>query len=177
MVKPIPLLFLVNTTATWLECVKHQGRHFTEGAVGVNGLWIIGGKRLITSYTYKCVTCRKLRGQMEQQQMMERLRVEPPFSCVGLDVFGPWGITARRTRGGQAKEKRWAVHMHVHTGHSHTEVVENMTSSCFIHALRRFFAIRGCVKQSRCDCGSNFVGACKELNMDSMSPTDSSIGN
>ncbi|KAK3706058.1 hypothetical protein QZH41_004150, partial [Actinostola sp. cb2023] len=30
-------------------------------------------------------------------------------SYVGLDVFGPWQICARRTRGGLARSKRWAV--------------------------------------------------------------------
>ncbi|XP_071995795.1 uncharacterized protein [Engystomops pustulosus] len=41
-----------------------------------------------------------------------------------------------------------------------------MDASCFINALRRFFSIRGPVKQLRSDCGSNFVGACKELQLE-----------
>ncbi|XP_033110198.1 uncharacterized protein LOC117111400 [Anneissia japonica] len=45
----------------------------------------------------------------------------------------------------------------------HVEILESMDSSCFINALRRFFAIRGPVKQIRSDCGTNFVGACNEL--------------
>ncbi|XP_038583451.1 uncharacterized protein LOC119909340 [Micropterus salmoides] len=50
-----------------------------------------------------------------------------------------------------------------------------MTSSSFINALRRFFSIRGYAKQLRSDCGSNFVGAFKELKMDSQGHGDSSI--
>lgn len=42
--------------------VKQQGRHFTAGAVRAAGLWIIGGKRLISSVFHKCVKCRRLRG-------------------------------------------------------------------------------------------------------------------
>ena len=41
----------------------------------------------------------------------------------------------------------------------HIEVIEDMSSSCFINALRRFIAIRGKVKQFRSDRGTNFVGA------------------
>lgn len=45
------------------------------------------------------------------------------------------------------------------------EVIESMDASCFINALRRFIAIRGPVKQIRSDRGTNFVAACRELNM------------
>ncbi len=46
----------------------------------------------------------------------------------------------------------------------HMEVIESMDTSSCINALRRFFAIRGPAKQLRSDCGTNFVGACKELS-------------
>lgn len=92
------------------EKVQHQGRHFTEGAMRANGFCIVGGKRCISSIIQKCVTCRKLRGKVEEQQMAdlpaERLQTDPPFTYVGLDVFGPWEVTTRRTRGGQANSKR-----------------------------------------------------------------------
>lgn len=40
----------------------------------------------------------------------ERLKSVPPFSYVGLDVFGPWEVTTHlSTRGGQANSKIWAV--------------------------------------------------------------------
>ncbi|XP_036067154.1 uncharacterized protein LOC118598516 [Oryzias melastigma] len=38
-----------------------------------------------------------------------------------------------------------------------------MDTSSFINSLRRFFAIRGPSKQLHSDCGTNFIGACKEL--------------
>ncbi|XP_049332403.1 uncharacterized protein LOC125799519 [Astyanax mexicanus] len=162
------------------ECVKHQGRHFTEGAIRASGLWIVGGKRLISSCIHRCVTCRKLRGRMAQQQMSdlpaERLQVDPPFSYVGLDVFGPWEVLTRRTRGGQARDKRWAVLFTcMSTRAIHIEVIETMTSSSFINALRRFFSIRGPAKQLRSDCGTNFIGAFKELQMDSQRPCPHSV--
>lgn len=40
-----------------------------------------------------------------------------------------------------------------------------MDSSTFINALRRFFALRGPTKQIHSDCGTYFIGACKELEI------------
>ncbi|XP_014911401.1 uncharacterized protein LOC106961853 [Poecilia latipinna] len=154
--------------------VKHQGRHLTEGAVRTSGLWLVGGKRLISTIIHKCVFCRKLRGLSEQQLMSdlpeERLKVDPPFSYVGLDVFGPWEIVTKRTRGGQVNNKRWAVLFTcMSTRAIHIEIVETMTASSFINALRRFFSLRGPAKKLRSDRGTNFIGACNELKL---SPQD-----
>ncbi|XP_053323801.1 uncharacterized protein LOC128497662 [Spea bombifrons] len=152
--------------------VRHQGRLFTEGALRTAGLWIISAKRLVSSIIFKCVTCRKLRGLHQTQKMADlpadRLGTEPPFTNVGLDVFGPWSVTTVRTRGGQVNSKRWAV---IFTCMSiraiHIEVIESLDTSSFINALRRFIAIRGPVKQIRSDRGTNFVGAAKELKIPS----------
>ncbi|XP_028656694.1 uncharacterized protein LOC114650672 [Erpetoichthys calabaricus] len=151
--------------------VQHQGRHFTEGAVRASGLWLVGAKRCIGKILNQCVTCRKLRGKVHEQRMCdlpaERLQMDPPFSYVGVDLFGPWEVSTRRTRGGHANSKRWAVLFTcLCTRAVHIEVVEEMSSSSFINALRRFFALRGPAKQLISDCGTNFVGACRELGME-----------
>ena len=153
------------------EQVRHQGRHLTEGAVRAAGLWILGGKRLINSVLHKCIICRKLRGRMEEQRMAdlppERLKVCPPFTYVGLDVFGPWSIVTRRTRGGQTESKRWAIMFSCLSSRAvHIELIESMDASSCINALRRFFALRGPARQLQSDCGTNFIGASKESEMD-----------
>ena len=148
--------------------VKHQGRHFTHGIIRSNGYWIIGGKRLISKIIYQCMTCRKQRGKQVHQKMadlpIERLTPAPPFTYVGLNVFGPWQVATCRTRGGVASNKRWAVLFTCLTIRAiHIELIEAMDTSSFINALRRFLAIRGPVVQMRSDCGTNFVGARNEL--------------
>ncbi|KAL4009138.1 hypothetical protein ACER0C_002990 [Sarotherodon galilaeus] len=153
------------------ETVKHQGRHFTEGAIRAAGFWMVGAKRAISSVLFKSVTCKKLRGKAECQQMgnlpSERMRVAPPFTYVGVDVFGPWDIVTRRTRGGQASSKRWAVMFScLSTRAVHIKLIESMSTDSFINALRRLFAIRGPARQLRSDCGTNFIGASRELKMD-----------
>ncbi|XP_051806692.1 uncharacterized protein LOC127534752 [Acanthochromis polyacanthus] len=169
-----PLIIPKSHVATLLvrhyhEQVAHQGRHFTEGAVRSAGLWLIGEKRLVSNVIHKCIFCRKLRGKLEEQKMsdlpQDRLSPEPPFTHVGLDIFGPWTVIARRTRGGHAENKRWAIMFTcLSTRAVHIEVIESMTTASFINALRRFAAIRGPVKTLRSDRGTNFIGACKELS-------------
>ncbi|XP_026010486.1 uncharacterized protein LOC113013640 [Astatotilapia calliptera] len=154
------------------ERVAHQGRHITEGAIRGAGYWIIGGKRLVSSVIHRCVTCRKLRGKMQIQKMADlpadRVTPEPPFTTVGLDVFGPWTIVTRRTRGGCSQNKRWAVLFTcMSTRAVHIELIETMSADSFINALRRLFSIRGPAKFLRSDRGTNFVGACKELDLNS----------
>jgi hypothetical protein len=39
--------------------VFHQGRHFTEGALHAAGYWVVGLKRMVSSYIKKCVVCRR----------------------------------------------------------------------------------------------------------------------
>ena len=145
---------------------------FTEGALRAAGLWIVGGKRRVSSVIYGCITCRKLRGTPLTQKTVDlpadRLSTEPPFTNVGLDVFGPWTVSSRRTRGGLAQSKRWAVLFTCMSLRAvHIELIESLDTSSFINALRRFFAIRGPVKLIRSDRGTNFVSACKELKIPS----------
>ncbi|XP_062268020.1 uncharacterized protein LOC133973962 [Platichthys flesus] len=108
---------------------------------------------------------------MEEQRMAdlppERLKICPPFTYVGLDVFGPWSIVTRRTRGGQAESKRWAIMFSCLSSRAvHIDLIESMDASSCINALRRFFALRGPVVQLQSDCGTNFIGASKEFEMD-----------
>ena len=150
------------------EKTYHQGRHFTEGEIRRNGYWIIGMKKLIASILRVCVTCRKLRSQTSEQKMADlpedRLKPCPPFTNVGVDMFGPFLVVTRKTRGGMANNKRWAALFTCLTSRAiHIEVVEEMTSSSFINALRRFVAIRGPVNEVRSDRGTNFIAASKEL--------------
>ncbi|XP_064475699.1 uncharacterized protein LOC135389593 [Ornithodoros turicata] len=152
------------------DVVRHQGRHFTEDAVRAARFWIVGGKRCISAVIQRCMTCRKLRGKLETQKMAplreDRLSLDPPFTFVGLDVFSPWMIAARRTRGCIAQNKRWAVLFTCMAVRAvHIEVIEAIDTSSFINALRGFLAVRGPVKQLRSDQGTNFVGACAELKI------------
>nr|XP_034311351.1 uncharacterized protein LOC117684215 [Crassostrea gigas] len=162
------------------EQIKHQGRHITEGSIRSAGFWITGAKSLVSSVIYKCVKCRKLRGNLGSQKMADlssdRLETGPPLTNVGVDCFGPWQIVTRKTRGGQSCNKRWAVMFTCLTIRAvHIEVVEELSSSALINALRRFMAIRGQVKLFRSDRGTNFVGSTDNLGINAINVEDSSV--
>lgn len=90
----------------------------------------------------------------------ERVQQASPFSYVGIGVLGPLQVVSRRTRGGHAASKHWAVLLTCLTIRAvHIDVIEDLSSSAFTHVLRRFNSIRGKVKVYRSDKGTNFVGA------------------
>ncbi|XP_021362346.1 uncharacterized protein LOC110456114 [Mizuhopecten yessoensis] len=162
------------------EQIRHQGRHFTEGAVRSAGYCITGGKRLINSILHICVKCRKLRGMLEHQKMADlpsdRLTPSPPFTYVAVDTFGPWQVVTRRTRGGQANAKRWAIMFSCLTTRGiHIEVIEELSASSFINALRRFTSLRGPVKEIRSDRGTHFVASTDDLGIKSLNVEDDEI--
>ena len=95
----------------------------------------------------------------------ERTETPPPFTNVGFDVFGPWTIHTRRTRGGIANSKRWGlIFTCLNSRAIHIEVLEAMDSNSLTCALRRFLSIRGPVSKLRYDCGTNFIGGKSELD-------------
>lgn len=64
----------------------------------------------------------------------DRMCTDPPFRCVGLDVFGSWLVAVRKTRGGQAEAKRWAVIFKcMSTRAIHIEVIESMDTHLLMH--------------------------------------------
>lgn len=66
----------------------------------------------------------------------DRLTMEPPFNRVGLDVLRPWSVVTRKTKGGAAESKRWAVLFSCLGTHAvHIEVIESMSTSWFINVL------------------------------------------
>ena len=148
--------------------VHHQGRQITGGAIRQAGFWLIGGHDTVTKVVGACVPCKKLRGPPLEQRMADlppdRTEVCPPFTNVGFDVFGPWAVQTRKTRGGTANAKRWGLVFTCLSSRAiHIEVLEAMDASAFICALRRFFALRGHATLLRCDRGTNFIGAKTEL--------------
>ena len=155
---------------------SHQGRQITHGAVRQGGYWIISGQSAVSKVLQSCITCKKSRGQTLTQLMSDlpedRLEPTPPFTNVGMDVFGPWLIATRKLRGGAANSKRWGLLFTCLSSRAiHIELLESMDASSFICALRRFTAIRGPVLRIRCDRGTNFVGGKSEL-VESLSEPD-----
>lgn len=43
----------------------------------------------------------------------DRLDPAPPFTYIGIDVFGPWTIATRKTRGGESQLKAMGPTVHL----------------------------------------------------------------
>ena len=126
---------------------KHrQGRHITHSAVLEAGYHIEQTERTIRKLLQNWVICRCLRGSCEELQIAdlpaERTLATPPFTSVGLDVFGHWMVgSGRSTR---------AVHV---------DSLGSLDTPTFVNAFRCFTALRGPCATLFLDRGSNFVGA------------------
>ena len=155
----------VSTLVTrhYHEKVCHQGRGMTVNQVRASGFWIIGLSSAVSSLISHCVTCRKLRGLTQVQKMVDlpKDRVEPsaPFTYCGVDYFGTWII-----REGRKELKRYGVIFTCLCCRAvHLETAVALTTDSFLNALRRFIAVRGPIRELRCDRGTNFIGAEHEL--------------
>lgn len=92
----------------------------------------------------------------------DRLTVAPPFTYVGIDYFGPYVI-----KDGLKECKRYgALFTSLVSRAVHIEIAHSLEIDCFLNALRRFIARRGPVRELRCDNGTNFVGARREMDHD-----------
>ncbi|XP_044597774.1 uncharacterized protein LOC123274274 [Cotesia glomerata] len=130
-------------------------------------VWIIGGRVPVRSFILRCVICTRHRGERAQQLMgqLPAARVNPTraFLHTGLDYAGP--ITLKTFQGRGAKTyKGWiAVFVCMFSSAVHLELVTDYTAAAFIAAYRRFTGHRGICHTLYSDCGTNFVGADKEL--------------
>ncbi|KFD60758.1 hypothetical protein M514_11478 [Trichuris suis] len=84
---------------------------------------------------------------------------EPPFSCVGIDCFGPIIVRVRRFH-----EKRYGcLFTCMSTRAVHLEVSFSLDTDSFLMAFRRFVNRRGTPAIIYSDNGKNFVAAEREL--------------
>ena len=148
----------------------HQGATITRSAITNAGFHITGGSRLVKSILHKCVMCRRLRGKAQEQKMSNlpavRVTPSPPFTNVGVDLFGPFHIKDTiATRRHNSTSKMWGcVFTCLSSRAVHFEALASLDASSFLNALTRFCAIRGYPCLIRSDRGGNFVSASKKLS-------------
>ena len=146
----------------------HNGAHLgTEWTLcQVRGkYWIPRARNLLKKIKGRCVTCRKLYAAPMTQKMAD-LPPErgepgkPPFTYVGMDLFGPFFV-----RIGRAEVKRYGcVYTCFTTRAVHLEVLISLEADSFINGFIRFMARRGCPKKVWSDNGTNIVGARGEMS-------------
>ena len=145
------------------ERTAHSGRNITLNELRSSGYWVMQEAQW-SERSYQSVTCRCLREKVGEQVMADlpsdRLQEEPSFSYCGVDMFGPFHIKECRNT-----LKRYGELFTCLVSRAiHIEMTKSMETDSFILGLRRFIARRGNVRTIRCDHGSNFVGAERELS-------------
>ena len=89
----------------------------------------------------------------------DRVESAEPFSYCAVDLFDPFLI-----KEGRKELKRSGVLFTCMASRAvHIETANTLSTDSFINCLRRMMAIRGPIRQSRCDQGTNFVGAKSEF--------------
>lgn len=92
-----------------------------------------------------------------------RITPSPPFSYIGVDYAGPFFTKERRSRGNHKSKTYLCLFICFSTKAIHLEFVTNLTTECFIAALRRFISRRGKPRTIYSDNATNFTRANKEL--------------
>ena len=147
----------------------HDTCHLGISSVAVkvrSKYWIVGLRSLLKSIQYKCVTCRKLKCEVQQQIMghvpNERLSPAPAWSYTSVDLFGPYSIkgeTNKRSRG-----RGYGVIFNcMLTRAVYLDLATDYSTDGFILVLRRFISIRGCPLKMWSDRGSQLKAADKEV--------------
>ena len=130
---------ITNRMIEWCHNRSGQsGRNITLNEIRCNGFWIINGSSAVRSHIFHCLTCRKLRGKLGEQKMIdlpeERSSDAVLFTYVDMDMFGPFA-----TKGDRKELKHYgAIFICLTSQAIHHEVVNSMGIDFFIMCLRRF---------------------------------------
>ena len=141
----------------------HVGRHHVLSSLRKK-FWIISGNSAVRQVIKDCVACRRMSKECEWQKMADLPEcrtddMHPPFHHTGVDYFGPFLV-----KEGRKEVKRYGVVFSCMSSRAiHLEVATSLDTDSCVHALRRFIARRGFVRYIYSDNGTNFVGACREM--------------
>ena len=141
----------------------HSGKEYVLSMLR-NKYWIVKGRSAVRRVLLDCFTCKRLRANPVDQKMadlpVDRVTPEkPPFSHVGVDCFGPYFV-----KQGRSQVKRYGcIFTCLVIRAVHIEILHSMETDSFLNALQRFISRRGKPDVIRCDNGTNFVGAEREL--------------
>ena len=126
--------------------------------------WVVNGLKVCKATCSACVECKRLRARPLTQVMADlpAARLEPhapPFTNVGIDFFGPFYVTVKRSQ-----VKRYGCLFNCLTSRAvHLEMTYSLDTQSFLCAFSRFVARRGKPRTVFSDNGTNLTRGCKEL--------------
>jgi len=125
------------------EMAAHSGREYVLLLLQKK-YWIVGARAVIRHVLKNCAFCRRYNVKPLQQKMSDlpSARVtagNPPFTSVGVDLFGPFEV-----KQGRSLRKRYGVvFVCLAIKAVHIEIVHSMDTDAFLNAMQRFMCRRG----------------------------------
>lgn len=153
--------------------IRHYHQLLLHGGAGVTlsmisqRYWILSGRAAVRRAVYTCVPCSKYRASNPQPFMADlpasRVTAQRPFYSVGMDYGGPFVVKESRRRGARTYKAYLALFICMAVKAVHLEIVTDISTESFLAALDRFTSRRGIPAKIYTDCGTNFVGAAKQI--------------
>lgn len=147
--------------------LMHGGLKLTLSNLSLK-YYIISATTIVKSVINKCVTCFRFRAQNSQQLMaslpQDRVVQDRVFNKIGIDYCGPFNIKQSSLRRSVVSKGYVCLFVCFVTKCVHLELVSDLTSECFMAALKRFCSRRGLPHTIYCDNASTFRGANRQLN-------------
>jgi len=92
-----------------------------------------------------------------------RVTANRPFYNVDMDYGGPFIVKESRRRGAWTQKAYLALFICMAMKVVHLEIVTDLSTESFLAALDRFTSRRGIPANIYSDCGTNYVGATKQI--------------
>nr|XP_042908227.1 uncharacterized protein LOC122271343 [Parasteatoda tepidariorum] len=148
------------------ETLLHAGPQLVQSSIQEK-YWIVGARDVIRHIIRKCVKCSKLRASITNQIMSDlpssRITPASAFLRCEVDYAGPFQIKSIKGRGSKSFKAYVALFVCFTTRAIHLELVTDLSADAFIASLKRFISRRGKCNDIYSDCGTNFVGAKRQL--------------
>ena len=116
--------------------------------------WIIGVQKLCKSIRHNCVDCRKQCSRFHPK----RLKPSPPWSAVGIDLFGPYEIRGEVNKRSTGKAYG-IIFVCLPTTAVYLDIANDYSTNAFLIVFRRFISLRGYPSTVYSDSGSQIIGA------------------
>ncbi|XP_015377880.1 PREDICTED: uncharacterized protein LOC107172119 [Diuraphis noxia] len=129
--------------------------------------WIVSIRAAIRQIIFKCTVCIRYKAAAPQLFIVDlpstRVQQCRPFANVGMDYGGTFTIKESQRRNSKTHKAYLGLFVCLSTKAVHLKVVTDLTTEAFLASFDRFVARRGIPVQIYSDCGTNYVGAAKQL--------------
>lgn len=157
----------------WHLLTCHAGPRILSALIS-RQFWVISLRSVLHKVIANCSKCVRIDAKPRTPLMADlpSTRVQPrqPFERVGVDYAGPLQMRETRLRKSRIFKIYISVFICFCTKAVHLEVVTDLSTDAFLAAFDRFVARRGVPSDVFSDCGTNFVGADKQLRAIIQSP-------